>query len=602
MLQNFLRKDWKSDINQFPLIPAETMRKLESVLNELANILEEDNAPQYMPLIGDMRKLKRFVNASLMMQIEKVDLDKTDFNAQDLINLLFLHLNYPGLFRRVYLEETEGRKGTFSVMRCFTNQELTFSNTKEFITIVGECDQTSKFLLNKLFDVNKLGLEQDHRNERILRSRACFNDNQYRNLEKYLNLIVRFVVPEPQDTFKMFQNSVDRVKQGCPVASILEEPHFNLQKTPFTHLKFWDVLVSQSYELKPISADDAINTLIEYLPRYPFIYSEKGVLRKSIIYNLIYLLDRVGWDRSKGLNLYNTPENVIEIVRRIFGEGRHEGKGLLNILTTQERGVLGWYDLMLFRLHCSADLQSQTQNITRALILHDDITAQTTGLVSLLAKNGMRTFSQRVFQLFREKYIDQRRNFLTDVDDTPEHEFYGDTESWFKEQNKNDDGLIKFVDQLLATRSAVKSFVFYQLSNQDIQNGRGICCGFYDETGLGDSAGISKIMNKYIFEICFDPSISEDNLFHFTDHCLRSLSSSYFVGGNDEAGYIPTEIGLLEGLDPEELKKYWIKFGQRVKDLSLLNKRVVTLNYIATYSKDLPKVFEVLDKMTNILD
>jgi len=57
------------------------------------------------------RKVKRFVNAMLLMEIEKTDLGRTDFNKRDLINLMLLHLNYPGIFRSIYAEETEGRLG-----------------------------------------------------------------------------------------------------------------------------------------------------------------------------------------------------------------------------------------------------------------------------------------------------------------------------------------------------------------------------------------------------------------------------------------------------------------------------------------------------------
>jgi hypothetical protein len=74
-------------------------------------------AAKYLPLVGDLRKVKRFVNAMLLMQLERSDLGRTDFNKRDLINLILLHLNYPGLFRCIYAEETEGRCGTFSVRR-----------------------------------------------------------------------------------------------------------------------------------------------------------------------------------------------------------------------------------------------------------------------------------------------------------------------------------------------------------------------------------------------------------------------------------------------------------------------------------------------------
>lgn len=606
MLQNFLLNNWENNNHPFPTIPSETMLKLNSVLTELAEILKSDEATHYLPIIGDMRKLKRFVNAALMMQIEKTDFAKTDFNRLDLVNLMLLHLNYPGLFRRIYAGETEGREGVFSAKRSFVESGVKFFNDEEFDSVVNENDSTSQFLLRQLFDVKVLRVETvDPANESVLSSRACFNSENRRNLEKYLKLIVRFATPEPQETFKLYQDAVDRVKQGASISLILEESEFQLQKNPLTHDKFWSVLIKQSDDFTQAVAEDAIRTLVEYLARYSLVYTpnweQNWGLRKSSIYQLIYLFDRVGWGRTDGNRLNNTSENVVEIAQRIYGEGRFADKGLIRLLASDDRGVLGWNDLLLFRMYCSADRQGKLYNLHRALIVHDNMSAPTDGLVSSLALNGMRTLSQRVFQHFRETYIDQSRNFLTGVDVTPDHVFFGDLELWLKAQSTESEEPNRLSDQLLATRSGVKSFVLYQLANRESPNGSGTGCGLYDESGALDSGGISVKMNKYIFEVCFNPSVSDDNIFHFADYCLRSLSSNFFGAGHGEEGYTVTEAGLVSGLDPAELKGYWAAFGQKIKERNLpaVERRVVTLNYVATYSEDLRKVFDVLDKIAN---
>lgn len=444
-LQNFLLKNWKNNNHPFQAIPSDTMLKMESVLTTLAEILKAEEASHYLPLIGDMRKLKRFVNAALMMQIEKTDFAKTDFNRLDLVNLMLLHLNYPGLFRRIYAGETEGRKGVFSAKRSFDKGDVKFSNDEEFEKVVKENnDSTSQFLLRQLFDVKVLSVDTvDPANESVLRSRACFNSEEHKNLEKYLKLIVRFATPEPQETFKLYQDAVDRVKQGTSIASILKEPEFKLQNNPLTHDKFWSVLINQSYDFTQAVAENAIKTLVEYLPRYSFVcgqnWEQDWALRRSSVYYLIHLFDRVGWGSTDGKRLNNTSENVVKIAQHIYGEGDFTGKGLIRLLASDDRGVLGWNDLLLFRLHCSADMQGQTYNLHRALIVHDDMNAPTEGLLSSLALNGMRTLSQRVFQHFRETYIDQKRNFLTDVDVAPDHVFFGDLENWLKAQYTKSD-------------------------------------------------------------------------------------------------------------------------------------------------------------------
>ncbi|WP_427501537.1 KAP family NTPase [Methylomonas sp. MED-D] len=602
-LRNFLLRDWKSNEHPFLTIPSDTMLKLESVLTELAEILKSDEATKYLPLIGDMRKLKRFVNAALMMQIEKTDFTKTDFNRRDLVNLMLLHLNYPGLFRRIYAEETEGRVGVYSAKRDVVERNVKFSNKEGFEKMISDNnDSTSQFLLRQLFDVSVLGvMNTDSTNESVLSSRACFNADEYRNLEKYLKLIVRFATPDRQETFVLYQDAVYRVKHGTSIAAILEEPEFLLQKNPFTQEKFWSVLINQSYDLTQAVAEEAIRTLVVYLPRYFLVYRGMWAHRRSAIYNLIYLLDRAGWGRTDGKRLNNTSENVVEIAERIYGEGYFSGRGLIQLLASNDRGVLGWNDLMLFRLHCSADMQSQTYNLRRALIVHNDKSAPTDGLLSLQALNGMRELSQRIFQHFKENYIEQSRNFLTDVDNTPDDAFFGDLENWLKAQDSESNESWQLSDQLLATRSAVKSFVLYQLANREYPNGSGAGCGLYDESGNSDAGGISLKMNRYIFGVCFNPD-SDDNIFHFADYCLRSLSSSYFGAVHGKNGYAATETSLAAGLDPDEFKRYWTDFGQRIKEKNLPteDRRVVTQNYVATYSGDLPYVFETLDRMVSV--
>src|SRR3989339_23038 len=76
-LRDFLRRDWERAESQMGSVPSDTMVKLGAVLNELADILEGDLAAKYLPLVGDLRKVKRFINAILLMQIEKTNLGRT---------------------------------------------------------------------------------------------------------------------------------------------------------------------------------------------------------------------------------------------------------------------------------------------------------------------------------------------------------------------------------------------------------------------------------------------------------------------------------------------------------------------------------------------
>lgn len=602
-LRDFLRRDWERDESQLGSVPSDTMVKLGAVLNELADILDGDLAANYLPLVGDLRKVKRFVNAILLMQIEKTNLGRTDFNKRDLINLMLLHLNYPGLFRRIYAEETEGRSGTFSLRRDYIERE--FKNAEMFAQLKSELQASAWFLLAQLFDAGTLGIgDGSNVEESVLRSRACFNSSELRNLEAYLKLIVRFATPEPQETFVLYQDAVERVRKGASIASVLASPDFELTREEHAHDQFWRVLVNHSHDFNSVLAEDAIETLIDYLPRYSAFENDDRGLRQRSIYSLLRLLDSAGWGRTSGRRLPNTAENVVAIAWRLFGEHAYQGKGLLERLASPDRGVLGWNDLMLFRLQCSADRMGQLHNVQTALIIHQDKTAATSGLVSKLALMGMRKLSQEVFALFKRTYIDSQRNFLAEANDAPVDAFLGTAFAGRIEEASQDPESehagYMLAKRIASERSVVKSFVIYQLSNSLPPNGAGVGCGHYDEEGVEDGGGIAKVMNDYVFGVCFNPKIDEKNVLLFLDHCLSHLSSSFF-SDRDEDGYVATKAGLSSGLDPRKMGRYWRQHGEyiRGRDLQTSGRCVFTPNYMAVYRDDLNGVFAVLDELAD---
>jgi hypothetical protein len=602
-LSNFLRRDWERAESQLSSVPSDTMVKLGAVLNELADILDGDLAAKYLPLVGDLRKVKRFINAILLMQIEKTNLGRTDFNKRDLINLMLLHLNYPGLFRLIYADETEGRSGAFSLRRTYGEQE--FKNSETFSQLKEEQHGPARFLLEQLFDSETLEIgDGSSAEESVLRSRACFNSGHSRNLEAYLKLIVRFATPEPQETFVLYQDAVDRVRKGESITSVLMSQDFVLEQGENAHDQFWRVLVNQSHGFTNALAQDAIDTLVEYLPLYSAFDNDDRGLRQRSIYSLLRVLDRAGWGRASGRRLPNSAENVVEIAWRIFGEHSYQGKGLLERLASSDRGVLGWNDLMLFRLQCSADRQGQLYNLHTALIVYQDKTAETSGLVSGLALLGMRKLSQEVFALFKRAYIDPQKNFCAEVDEAPVDAFLGvafanlEAQASLPPQFEHSNTAIN--RRIASARSVIKSFVIYQLSNSLPPNGSGVGCGYYDEDGTEDGCGIAKLMNEYMFGICFNPDIDKNNGLLFLDHCLTHLSNSFF-SGRDEQGYFPTKAELPGGLDPKEMGRYWRQHRVQIRErkLEAIQRCVFMPNYVASYTDYLEAVFAVLDDLAD---
>jgi hypothetical protein len=589
-IRDFLLRDWQREDQQLGSIPSDTMLKLGAVLNELADILDGALAAKYLPLIGDLRKVKRFINAMLLVQLEKNDLGRTDFNRRDLINLMLLHLNYPGVFRQIYAEETEGRCGTFAVRHeRGPGGTREFKNSRELLTLIEEQKNAAAFLLTQLFDVAILELgDPTYVEEAVQVSRACFNEGSSRNLEQYLKLIVRFATPEPQNTFVLYQKAVDQVKKGESIDSILTSHDFRLEYGNHAHDQFWRILVNQSHDFTLTVAENAIDTLVDYLPRYSMVANNDRGLRQRSIYALLRLLNQAGWGRTLGTRRPNTAENVIEIAWRIFGEHSHIGKGLIQRLASNDRGPLGWNDLMIFRLQCSADRQGQLYNLHTALIVDQHKDAATTGLVRELAVIEMRKLSQTVFALFKETYIGPQRNFLAEVNNASAEAFVG----------QSDQDTKSLTQRISAERSTIKSFVIYQLSNSIPPNGSGVGCGYYDEHGADDRAGIAKLMNEYMFGVCFNPNLHADNIFHFLDHCLSHLSNSFF-SDRDESGYLASKAELPGGLDPRELGTYWRRHRETIKQrASNVGERlVITYNYHASYGEDLGGVFTVLDEL-----
>ncbi len=595
-IRRFLERDWSGEQASHLTVPPERMIELASVLTQLSSLLDGEDGASYMSLVGDMRKVKRFVNAALLMRIGQTDLSKTDFDTKDLINLMLLHLNYPGIFRKIYVEETEGRSGLFRVRKDSSSSPSGFVNSDEFTDFLGKQADVPKFLLRRLFDVDELGLIGLQRmDESQLRSRACFNEAQNRNLEAYLKLIVRFVAPVPQQTFVMYRDAVDRVRRGDSVDSVLESTEFQLRlvgEGPHDH--FWRLLVSQSYELARPLANDAIESLVRYLPRYSLSNFGEG-LRQRSMYSLALLVDRAGWGDANRQRFSSNSEQVLEIAHRIFGEQNYQGKGLIQTLASEERGAPGWNDLMLFRLLCSADRGGQLYNLQSALLLRQDMAAPTSGDVLKLALNGMRPISQAVFALFKKRFVESKINFLVAVDDCSGDLFMGEGGLISQRDNKHAMQL-SVEDRIAGTRTSIKTFVIYQLSNRILPTGSGAGCGLYDETGNDDSGEIARIMNEYIFGVCFNPDLRGDNMYRFLDYCLANLRSGFFT---DEEGYIATKASLPGGLDPVQMAGYWQTHRALIleRNPTAENRRVITANYIASYREDLQSVIAVLDEL-----
>ena len=585
-IRAFLEKDWSAEGARFQTIPADVMFKLREITSEAGKLISGPKAHNYIPLLGDLRKVKRFVNAMLLMNLEKADIRRSDIHTPDLIHLVLLHLFYPGVFRKIHAEETEGRTGSFSVRRGKGSGTSGLENAPGFDEFVKTAEQSAQFLLKQLFDVATLSFSSYNvHDEGMWRTRACFNFDS-RNLENYLQLIVRFNVPEVTTTFKMYKALLDEIMEGkATIAEILEKPAFTARTAEDVHDRFWRILVNNAHQLGRKAAEDAITALVAYLPRYSMLDQNDRSLRQRSIYSLVLLLDRAGFGEPRN-GRSRSSDDVVEIAHRILGSG--QSLSLIQQLASPARGPLGWEDLMHFRLMCCIDRQGQVHNIYSALVQHEDSSARAVGEVSVIALNSMRRFSQKVFREFKQRYINPQVSFFADVDRVNDGNILGD----FTAAADSDADI---GNDLKAARSAIKSFVIYQLVNQQRNDGSGIGCGVFDEDGVRDGGGIHRAMCDYLFSYCFNPAHGLAHARAFADYCLRAFRDGMFENGRELD--IPGAQSILTKLvDEGAMKDFWFSCGAQIKTmLTDENGTVVSYRYKATYAERLPLVFAALD-------
>jgi hypothetical protein len=314
---------------------------------------------------------------------------------------------------------------------------------------------------------------------------------------------------------------------------------------------------------------------------------------------LIQLLDRAGWGSKTNRR---DSESVVEIAWQIFGENEYKDIGLLNQLVSDKRGTLGWFDLLVFRLQCSADRQGQIHNVLKALIRHQDPRAETTGRLDTITISQMRLLSQQVFLLFKRTYIEPKKNFLDEVDTTNNDAFLGEIRSQMKGSDlrvsESQQIHIEITNQILMSRFLVKSFVVYQLSNSLPPSGSGVGCGYYDEEGKVDNKGIADAMNEYIFNVCFNPTDNKKNALHFFDHCISHLSTPFDTGLE---GLVASKNSLAGGLSSAAMGSFWLQHKSCIQKLvqAVPDRVVHTTNYSVKYKEVMESIFSALDDMAN---
>ncbi len=601
---------------ELPHVSPEHVRNAKSAIKALDTIFSSTEYHRYVPFVSDLRKLKKLVNSVLLLDIHKADMLNIDIDPYDLLHLMLINLIYPSVFHKIYATETQGKNGFFSCSTSFqrfvsgrlsaekydSNDDTRYTNSSEYGDYVKELTPSQRLLVEKVFDVNvRLKTAQGEiLDGAAKRSYACFNEGsaETRNLERYLKLIVDTAQPPKESQYKYYANLKKEIVNGAEVKSILTREESSFSNSEDSYEQFWRVLTNSAHEFDHRTGAHVINYLLEHIKDYSTIrFSDITVgLRGSLSYYLVKLLDSAGWIDYEGGHAQNTDESVAEIADWIFGEKDHEGRGIVETLGSEGRGLLGLHDLLSFRLRCSADRGGDIFNLQRALAKHGNPSAPTDGLVIEIAKEEMREISQGVFALFEEQYISAGKNIFELAEKLLPRDLTGkyfSAASSYKPRDRE----MTLDEAVHIAQTSIMSFVAFQLSNAQTAEGAGIGCGYYDPTGSEDNGGIRVEVIKYFFDVCFDPDTCDKAYEYFLNYLLSHLSGKPGTGGKMRYGPEITEFTSLLGED--NLKEYWLKHRDTIMKKNLREKDVSlrTVNYIANYRDDLEPLFEELNKL-----
>ncbi len=374
---------------------------------------------------------------------------------------------------------------------------------------------------------------------------------------------------------------------------------FSYEDSEESHQQLWRVLVNSLEEFDSESVSQIIRYTVTTISRYSVLeFPDFGIGLRHITmpYTLLKLLDTGGWRDTRGRHRDNSDGNVMEIADWIFGTGEHEGEGILTALTNPSRGVLGWHDIMTFRLNCCVDRNSTFFSLQRALTRDSEPEAPVTGVTTSIVVAEMRKLSQAIFQIFKWQFIIPKRNILRDISALSLDDLTGDFIRHVRNELEAGHGDIQKLELAAdCCRTVIAAFIIYQLSNRRISSGIG--CGFYDEVGNADRAGIFNRMNDYLFDVCFAPSDHNDGYEVFFRHLLNQFD--LVLDGADGRTRLPRIDHITAVLDQERLRAYWrehradfikAKFEDRLEF-------AINPNYKMPYSEGVPLLIQELDTL-----
>lgn len=463
----------------------EYLEKVGVVLNEICNSTDYES---YIPMIGNVRKIKRLINTMCLLNFENVDFINMDIEFYDLTHLIILYINYPAIFKDLVVNETKGAKGKFS----WEVKESKFVSSEEYKTYRDTIAEAPRFILNKIFDNKRMKIIHGKPNYY-----ACLNDSflgNKGNLEKYLDLINEPGQTEIKNNSAFYKGLKDCIlNNDLSIETVFNDKLTNLDEKN----NMWKILISEDYgnknsilnkmirreqENPKIDEQDHLDKIINFalneIKNYPIKRRDIGFSRNGMLYYIVELLDK--------MNLNDNDVKFKNISNKIFGEEKYKNYGVFDLIKGQKDIILLDH-LLMFRLYISINRSNDFFNVVKSLVKAENIDASVTGNSEEIAKKELRRISQKIFADFKKKFIDSGKNIFEEIENLT----CEDMKLEIVDNNV-------MLDQEIAN---LRSFILYYLccGNMD-EHQEG--CGYYDEEGEGDSQGIKKSMNEYIFNKC----------------------------------------------------------------------------------------------------
>lgn len=512
----------------------------KKALKGVRNILTSDDAAEYIPFLGDLRKVKRYVNTLTALDIQRVDFPDFDFDERQLTELILLYMYCPIVFRKIYMMESWGWSREYYSSHYSYSERKNVSGDKVKSEICNMRKQypNAAYLIKRLFDVEESSVTKIN-----VSNRALLEVKDKRDLMVYMDLIVNRIRRSKYEQSNFYINRIQNYLNGKLVIGDL----FDGLMYERYHENLWRTLAYNNFpNLSRDRIDEIVHCGLSKRMRYSYTGDNFNIgLRNKVLGYFLELFKYL--DISKYEN-----ENKQFIIEKIFGS-----HGIIDIISQESRGILGIYDLLQFRFRCCYS-RHVSPGMDYSIFVYGSIGSYKNSKfyvgsridVMEFTREEMRILSQRCFSIFKERYINKHVNFIKEIHKLTSGLLDGDGSLISQE-------IIDY-SQAQEMKDGITTFIAYQIGN-NILSEMGIGCGYYDESGTDDGQGIRKSFTKYLLDDVFQDS-------YYWQSFLLILAK------NDQSFRESGKIGCdraIECMGEEQLKSWWLTKGKNMMKLNL---------------------------------